>query len=96
MNWKPKDIPVIVVSQDTQTGEIIAYDGFIWDYFDGTLDPYFWQWGNFSCDCNRRLFHERAKGNDMRLKDTDCGEGRYKIDLYREDNLTFAYGETDK
>lgn len=43
--------------------------------------PFIWLDGNFSCDCNRRLFFERAGGIDRGDPSTSpCGDGEYEID----------------
>ena len=50
------------------------YDGGWEDYFD-----YMWfHGGNYSCDCNRYLFFQRAAGEDD-SGDNPCGETAYSI-----------------
>lgn len=51
---------------------------------DVGLDPdcdaeYRWHEGNYSCDCNRELFFERAAGVELDVGDTKCSNGRYRI-----------------
>lgn len=38
---------------------------------------YWWSEGNGSCDCNRYLYFERAKGASP--DEAKCGDGRYGI-----------------
>jgi hypothetical protein len=38
-----------------------------------------WTEGNYSCDCNRRLFFERAGGGDPDLDETRCGDRAYTV-----------------
>ena len=64
------------------------------------LDPhpwdgdYIWADGNYSCDCNRHLFFERAVGNEPEWNEGgECGDERYAVrieddggnELYRDD-----------
>lgn len=39
---------------------------------------FMWTEGNYSCDCNRHLFFERAFGNDPPLGG-ECSDGRYVV-----------------
>lgn len=55
---------------DTETGEQRIVDA----EYD---NEFIWAEGNYSCDCNRRLFFERSKGNEP--DDVECGESRYVI-----------------
>ena len=41
---------------------------------------YMWTEGNYGCDCNRALFHARARGvPDPEEKDLVCGEDRFVL-----------------
>ena len=44
---------------------------------------FMWTEGNFSCDCNRHLFFERASGRDPDLSEGECGDEKYTA-LYAE------------
>ena len=50
-------------------GECTAEAGVCWMYEEG----------NYSCDCNRELFFERARGNDPDLDDVRCSDGRFTV-----------------
>ena len=43
--------------------------------FPGEFDDFLWEEGNYSCDCNREIFFQRAKGKEV--DDACCGEGRF-------------------
>jgi hypothetical protein len=59
--------------------------GEVREYFDEYLvgedgfDPYMWQEGNYSCDCNRGDFFARANGEED--PDHDCGDELYKVHI---------------
>jgi hypothetical protein len=89
-------MPVIVVSRKNETGEIVAYDEHsIWFYDDGDPDPFMFEEGNYSCDCNRGLFHDRAKGLEPGWDEHDCSHDKYDVDLYNADTLELVYREID-
>ena len=56
------------------TGET-RYVDFSFEYLD-----YMWEEGNYSCDCNREMFFERAGGKEV---DATCSEGRYEAKLVK-------------
>jgi hypothetical protein len=51
-----------------------------WDT-EGENSWYWWDSGNYSCDCNRYLEFERAGGGDPELDDPncECSNGRYLV-----------------
>jgi len=65
----------VVTITDTTTGEVAKYAEPCWE----PVSAYMWGDGNYSCDCNRGLFFERAKGNDPDLFEFDCGDGRFRV-----------------
>lgn len=40
---------------------------------------FMWSEGNYSCDCNRHLFFERAYGNEPDLDEHGCSDGAYVV-----------------
>ncbi len=50
-----------------------------WDKGDGYTDQFWWEDGNFACDCNRAGL----------VKDTDesCGDVRYRVRITLPDGL---------
>jgi hypothetical protein len=68
-----------VAIRRNDTGEIrISRHDYEWDT-DGS--DYLWTEGNFSCDCNRYLFFQRAAGEDE--GEHSCGDSLYTV-LYAE------------
>lgn len=61
-----------------ETGEIFLCN---FDFEWSETDEAWWLSGNNSCDCNRELTFERAKGNDPHFEDAECSDGKY-IALY--------------
>jgi hypothetical protein len=53
------------------TGETRIYE----DEYE--YSEFMWTEGNYSCDCNRHLFFERAIGNEPE-EDMPCGNTLYK------------------
>lgn len=56
------------------------------------LSTFNWQENNFSCDCNRGIFFSRA-GAEQEDNDAPCGQGRYSVNLRREDTGETYYRE---
>jgi hypothetical protein len=69
--------PASVKITDTKTGESRIY---LDDWFDGELQVWAYQEGNYSCDCNRYLFFQRAANADEDDEDIGCGDDRFVID----------------
>jgi hypothetical protein len=68
---------VYILLRDTKTDEEQWVDSTYRENDDGIW--YQWQEGNYSCDCNRKIFFEKAKGTSSWDYDTPCGDGRYRI-----------------
>jgi hypothetical protein len=45
---------------------------------------YIWADGNYSCDCNRYLFFQRAADDDED-DNTGCSDGKYSVRITSED-----------
>lgn len=55
---------------------------------------FIWQDGNYSCDCNRYLFFERADGKTPEWDDGECGDGGYSVRITAPDGkLLYSDGE---
>lgn len=52
--------------------EATEVDGYDWN------GEFIWREGNFSCDCNRAMFFERAQGLPE-ADDYPCGDGAYAV-----------------
>ncbi len=94
-----KDIWVkcLVKYRNNETGEAReAFENLIWEEeFEEKLCLYIWQEGNFSCDCNRYLFFQRAKGEDEIDDDCKCGHSKFDIQIYNPLNGELLYNEFD-
>lgn len=65
---------------DTETGEVREVEAGWHD------DGYFiWDEGNYGCDCNRALFFARAAGVELDMDETPCGDSRYELDGFEDD-----------
>lgn len=51
-----------------------------------------WAENNYSCDCNRYLFFQRAK-NDEESADIKCSDGKYSVQLINPVTGTVYYDE---
>lgn len=70
---------MIVEVRHNPTGEIRSFD-YESSYritSSSGYDDYIWTEGNYSCDCNRALFFERAIGNGD--PDVPCSSGVYSL-----------------
>lgn len=72
-----------VAIRNNSTGEVRLYrDSYPWNEFQ-------WMENNYSCDCNRHLFFERAGGKDDGSEfDTqpECGETAFSIVWHQDDD----------
>ena len=84
-------VRVLVKIRKNETGEIADYySDEIWD--DG-LNFFNWESNNYSCDCNRELFFERAKGNEPSDDAIACSEGRFSVNIYCPKTNECLYSE---
>lgn len=70
-----------------ETGETVRhYDAYDFEQDERHTPPeavvfYMWFEGNYSCDCNRYLFFQRASGfAEDDIDDHPCGEDKFTID----------------
>lgn len=76
------EYPIAVHLLDTQTGERAVYQTTQYadmDYEGGVFNPFWWEEGNGSCDCNRELFFRRARDEDE-PDEVTCGDRRFRIE----------------
>lgn len=94
--WFDADVRI----RDTLFGEERVYQTTEVDWLehDSTpagWSPYIWAEGNYSCDCNRRLFFERAAGNDPDPRSGACTDGRFVVlSITRRETGEVLYEET--
>jgi hypothetical protein len=90
-NW----VATVVEIRDNDTGIVREYQNA--DILtDGGAEPssYIWEDGNYSCDCNRRLFFARAAGEDEDW-DSDCSDGLYSVRVRNKKSGRVFYSEFD-
>lgn len=106
MKWIEKEVPThklnkakwvecIAEIRSNETGEVVEYetDEIL---YDGHKTPSTFNWieNNFSCDCNRRMFFDRVKGNEE--EDFDCTYGLFSVNLKNKLDGVVYYREFDK
>jgi hypothetical protein len=79
-NWW---VIVIAEIRDNATGKIREYEC---EDILGAGEPqprcFMWEEGNYSCDCNRKSFFQRAAAEDQDDKEQrPCGDGGYAVRL---------------
>jgi len=64
--------------------------------FDSDTCPETWIWeeGNYSCDCNREIFFERAAG--FEVEEVECSHFKYSIKLEDPKTGNIFYNEFDE
>lgn len=76
-----KMFPVLIYIRNNETGEVRQYaDELIEGWDAGQPSIFIWEDGNFSCDCNRRLFFARVKGEDEDWEG-DCSDGKFSVNI---------------
>ncbi len=88
-------VDVAIHIRKNDTGEIRVRQDQIWLSDDDVPDPYIWEDGNYSCDCNRRLFFARANGDEEDW-DSGCGEGEYSARVFYKGERVYSDFEEDK
>lgn len=63
--------------RNNQTGEVRTYQ----DDVLFSCPVFWWTIGNGSCDCNREIYFQRARGEEPDLDADTCSEGRYSVIL---------------
>jgi hypothetical protein len=92
---KNKWVSVIAEIRENATGEVREHrSDEILDDGEETPNTYMWEEGNYSCDCNRRLFFERANGEDEDI-DSQCTGGKFSVRLRNAKTGKIYYDEFD-
>ena len=78
-------IPVVLSIRKNSTGEIRRRD---WEE-EENFDPYIWEEGNYSCDCNREAWFE-GEGISGEYA---CSDYRFSIQIERKDTGAVIYSE---
>ena len=75
-------VKVTLHIRKNETGEVRTIkEDFIIEPGEQYPSPYIVEEGNYSCDCNRELYFERAEGNEPELESTSCSDGRFSVNL---------------
>jgi hypothetical protein len=84
---------VTITIVDKASGKSVTYKEP--QYYDS---PYMWEEGNYSCDCNRKLFFIREKeGREPTKEETPCNSGKNRFlvkVVYRADGCV-VWNELD-
>ena len=104
--WETVDVPThpqkdgkwvatVAEIRDNATGIVREYQSHA-ILMDGDDEPssYIWEDGNYSCDCNRRLFFARAAGEDEAW-DRACSDGLYSVRVRNKKSGRVFYSEFD-
>jgi hypothetical protein len=90
-----KWVATVVEIRDNATGVVREYqDESILMDDEEAPDSYIWEEGNYSCDCNRRLFFLRAANEDEDFG-INCGDGAYAVRVRNKQNGRVFYSEFD-
>ena len=63
---------------DTHTGVVVEVPEGVTCAYEEDQGEYMWTDGNYSCDCNRALFHARARGV-TEPPNPPCGDERFVL-----------------
>lgn len=76
-----ENVPINVHVRRNVDGVVRVYPfpEYGWDT-DGS--DYMWADGNYSCDCNRHLFFERAAGKEPEWNEGKCGDDAYSVRIF--------------
>lgn len=90
-----KWVATVVEIRDNATGIVREHQSFS-ILVNGDIEPssYIWEYGNYSCDCNRCLFFAHAAGEDED-RERDCGNGAYSVRVRNKKSGRVFYSEFD-
>ena len=91
-------VKIVALIRKNETSEIREYKDEVWwdcnEPYDDYPNDFMWSEGNYSCDCNRYLFFQRAKGEN---EDNDeCGDDKYSVNLKNPKNGEIFYREYEE
>ena len=92
-----KHVAIVAHIRKNETGEIRLYKDYLL-FEEGESDPsvFNWEENNYSCDCNRYLFFQRAANEEEVDGEDICGEERYRVNLYNPKNGKCIYREFEE
>jgi len=74
-------------------------DGLIRDHhtqagwFGGEFNDFIWSDGNYACDCNRALFFARAANEHENMREPQCGDDAYQVNVKDPETGEYYYKE---
>lgn len=91
-------VECIAEIRDNKTGEVREYETHeILEEGEEHPCVFNWEENNYSCDCNRRLFFKRAKGEETKEDwDVPCSDGKYSVNLKNKKDGRIYYQEFEK
>ncbi len=90
-----KWVATVAEIRDNATGIVREYqDDAVLMNGDAEPSVFIWEDGNYSCDCNRRLFFARAAGEDEDW-DSECSDGLYSVRVRNKRSGRVFYSEFD-
>lgn len=79
--------------KNNETGEVREYETNQVLKLESEYPEIFnWQEGNYSCDCNRRLFFSYAIDEEVEFEG-DCSEGKFSVNLKNKKDSKVYYRE---
>ena len=86
-------VKIIAHIRKNSSGEVRKYEtDSLWDTDNNEPNIFIWEEGNYSCDCNRRLFFARVK-NEEEDWVSQCSRDGYSVNLQNPKNGEFFYKE---
>jgi len=84
---------MIITIKDMRTGQTVQLtepDEKIDE--DNGWPPFIWEEGNYSCDCNREIYFNRAQGIEIDITKPLCGHSRYRVKIEQAGMETYDEG----
>lgn len=94
-NLSNRGLWVLVIAEirHNESGVIREYqDSMCIDKGEYTPNCFMWEEGNYSCDCNRKLFFARAAGESEDW-DSECSDGQYSVRIRNKKSGEVFYDE---
>lgn len=83
-----RKVVAIILIKNVATGEVRCMN----EFYITPDSNYMWEFGNYSCDCNRRAFFGRSCDVDSD-EEYSCSEGQFLVNVMDPNTLEFTYKE---
>jgi len=91
---KQKMVNIIIHIRDNETGEVHSYpDKAGWDEENREPTFFFWEEGNYSCDCNRESAWHWAVGEEEFVEKGTCGTEIFDLNIENPATKEIVYRE---